>query len=71
MRRSSKTGEWYWLDNSTVKDTHWGDGEPGTVDDGQCTVMSLKNNEDFGWRDEDCCKDFSPLCYKGAELLPV
>uniref|UniRef100_A0A8D3B827 C-type lectin domain-containing protein n=1 Tax=Scophthalmus maximus TaxID=52904 RepID=A0A8D3B827_SCOMX len=56
MRRSSQTGEWYWLNNDPVTDTNWEEGEPGTEDDGQCAIMSLESGKDFGWRDEDCCK---------------
>ncbi|KAF3838967.1 hypothetical protein F7725_017684, partial [Dissostichus mawsoni] len=57
MRRSSMSGEWYWLN-----DTNWEEREPGTVHDGQCAIMSVEDG--FGWRDEDCCKAAHPVCYK-------
>ncbi|KAK2845186.1 hypothetical protein Q5P01_011845 [Channa striata] len=69
MRRSSKTGEWYWLNNDTVTNTDWGQGEPGTLSDGQCAGMYLIGGADFAWRDEDCCKAAFPLCYSKPVLL--
>ncbi|XP_071325852.1 IgGFc-binding protein-like [Trachinotus anak] len=71
MRRSSQTGEWYWLNNDAVNNTKWEEGEPGTVHDGQCAIMSLKSDEDFGWRDEDCCKAAHPVCYSSPVLLSL
>ncbi|XP_023252303.1 IgGFc-binding protein-like [Seriola lalandi dorsalis] len=68
MRRSSLTGEWYWLNKDPVTDTNWEKGEPGNADDGQCAIMSLK--KDFGWSDKDCCKTARPLCYSKPVLLP-
>nr|XP_046256767.1 uncharacterized protein LOC124065420 [Scatophagus argus] len=71
MRRSSQTGEWYWLSRDPVTDTNWGDGEPGMVHDGQCAIMSLERSKDFGWSDENCCKNIHPLCYSSPVLLSV
>ncbi|KAM4581002.1 uncharacterized protein PAE49_005664 [Odontesthes bonariensis] len=71
MRRSSYTGEWYWLDDAPVQHTGWGQGEPGELEDGQCVVMSLRRNKGCEWRDEDCCKAVRPLCYKRPDLLRV
>ncbi|XP_044063209.1 IgGFc-binding protein [Siniperca chuatsi] len=71
MRRSAQTGEWYWLNKDPVNDTNWKEGEPGTVHDGQCAIMSLKSSEDFGWGDEDCCKAAHPVCYSRLVLLPM
>ncbi|KAG7232897.1 hypothetical protein INR49_007961 [Caranx melampygus] len=68
LRRSSRTGQWYWLNNDPVTDTNWRKGEPGMVHDGQCTIMSL--DKDFMWSDEDCCKKAYPLCYRDPVLLP-
>uniref|UniRef100_A0A673ASM9 C-type lectin domain-containing protein n=1 Tax=Sphaeramia orbicularis TaxID=375764 RepID=A0A673ASM9_9TELE len=56
MRRSSMTGEWYWVNGDQVKATNWGEGEPGTIQDGQCAIVSLESGQDYGWSDEDCCK---------------
>ncbi|XP_041799330.1 C-type lectin lectoxin-Phi1-like [Chelmon rostratus] len=69
MRRSSQTGDWYWLNRDPVNDTDWAEGEPGAVQDGQCVIMSVKNGEDFGWSDEDCCKDAHPVCYSSPTFL--
>ncbi|KAI4795485.1 hypothetical protein KUCAC02_031387 [Chaenocephalus aceratus] len=69
MRRSSMSGEWYWLNGFAVEDTNWEEGEPGPVDDGQCAIMSLEDG--FGWRDEDCCKAAHPVCYKEPVFFPV
>ncbi|XP_068999874.1 uncharacterized protein [Embiotoca jacksoni] len=63
MRRSSLTGEWYWVDGQPAGDTFWGDGEPGAAHEGQCASMSLKNKK-FVWSDEDCCKHIHPVCVK-------
>ncbi|RVE63304.1 hypothetical protein OJAV_G00164320 [Oryzias javanicus] len=72
MRRSSVTGEWYWLDSTaSVNETHWDEGSPGTVDGGQCVSMSLKNSKDFVWQDQDCCKAANPLCYREPVLMPL
>ncbi|XP_062255497.1 uncharacterized protein LOC133965110 [Platichthys flesus] len=71
MRRSSQTGEWYWLNNEPVNTTNWKDGEPGAVNDGQCAVMSLRSEEEFGWSDQDCCKAFRPVCYRPPLLFPL
>ncbi|KAL3064969.1 hypothetical protein OYC64_001079 [Pagothenia borchgrevinki] len=69
MRRSSMSGEWYWLNGFAVEDTNWKKGEPGLVHDGQCAIMSLEDG--FGWRDEDCCKAAHPVCYKEPVFFPV
>lgn len=69
MRRSSMSGEWYWLNRAVVEDTNWEEGEPGPVHDGQCAIMSLEDG--FGWRDEDCCKAAHPVCYKEPVFFPV
>lgn len=71
LRRSSLTGEWYWLNKAAVGATNWAKGEPGTSRDGQCAMMSLDSKDDFGWRDEDCCTDAPPICYKEPELFPL
>ena len=71
MRRSSQTGEWYWLDNQPVNATNWEDGEPGAVNEGQCAVLSLESGEDFGWRDQDCCQAVRPVCYRRPVLFPL
>ncbi|XP_076592633.1 C-type lectin lectoxin-Phi1-like [Chaetodon auriga] len=71
MRRSSQTGDWYWLSRDPVVDTNWAEGEPGTVHDGQCVIMSVKNNKDFGWSDENCCKAAHPVCYSSPALFPT
>lgn len=70
MRRSSLTGEWYWLNQDPVNDTNWDEGEPGAVDDGQCVAMSVESSKDFSWRDEDCCQAINPICYRGPVLFP-
>lgn len=69
MRRSSQTGEWYWLNKEQVNETNWGEGEPGTKDDGQCAIMSLESSTRFAWSDEDCCKKAHPVCYKDPVFL--
>ncbi|XP_019124146.1 uncharacterized protein LOC109140794 [Larimichthys crocea] len=71
MRRSSYTGEWYWLNKKPVNDTNWAEDEPGTVHDGQCAIMSLDRTKNFGWSDDDCCKDAHPVCYRSPILFPV
>lgn len=70
MRRSSQSGQWYWLSKEPVTDTNWAKGKPGTVHEGQCAMMTLKS-QDFSWRDEDCCEDAHPVCYKSPIFLPV
>uniref|UniRef100_A0A3B5PSB5 C-type lectin domain-containing protein n=1 Tax=Xiphophorus maculatus TaxID=8083 RepID=A0A3B5PSB5_XIPMA len=62
-RRSSLTGDWYWLDESDFNDTNWAGSEPGDVSEGQCAVMSLEGDGDCGWKDRNCCEDARPLCY--------
>ncbi|KAK5861636.1 hypothetical protein PBY51_017095 [Eleginops maclovinus] len=69
MRRSSMSGEWYWLSDAKVNHSNWEEGEPGTMNDGQCAIMSLAKG--FGWRDEDCCKAAHPVCYKEPVFFPV
>lgn len=71
MRRSSQTGDWYWLNGDQVEDTDWGVGEPGGVDDGQCAMMSQNSSTNFAWRDEDCCMAAYPICYSEPVLLSV
>lgn len=71
MRRSSQTGEWYWLNRDPVNDTNWADGEPGTVNDGQCAIMSLEKDKASHWRDEDCCKAAHPVCYSHPVFFPI
>lgn len=67
MRRSSKTGDWYWLSGAPVQDTNWGGGEPGRVEEGQCAAMSLRTN--CTWSDEDCCSALRSVCYKEPNFL--
>lgn len=71
MRRSSQTGDWYWLNSDPVTHTDWGVGEPGEVNDGQCAIMSQDSSTNFTWRDEDCCKAAYPICYSNPVLLPM
>ncbi|XP_040899397.1 IgGFc-binding protein [Toxotes jaculatrix] len=70
MRRSSLTGNWYWLNNSPVSETNWEGGEP-SKDNGQCAIMSLKTGKNFGWSDEDCCKAAHPVCYKNVSIFSL
>ncbi|XP_067367941.1 IgGFc-binding protein [Channa argus] len=69
MRRSSKTGQWYWLNNDTLTNTNWDQGEPSTLNDGQCASMHLSGGSDLAWCDEDCCKAAYPVCYSDPVLL--
>ncbi|XP_047455124.1 uncharacterized protein LOC125016595 [Mugil cephalus] len=69
LRRSSLTGDWYWLDGDPVNNTNWGQDEPGRVDEGQCAAMSLESSKNGAWRDEDCCEDLHPVCHKKTVLL--
>lgn len=71
MRRTSQTGEWYWLNKKPVTDTDWAEGEPGTVHDGQCAILRLKNGNVSGWSDAECCKDAHPVCYSSPVFLPM
>ncbi|KAL3980090.1 c-opsin [Sarotherodon galilaeus] len=71
MRRSSLNGQWYWVNGDSVNSTNWGDGKPGGVEEGQCTIMSLGNGTGFQWSDDDCCKDAHYICYKEPELFPI
>ncbi|KAM7382811.1 hypothetical protein PAMP_002518 [Pampus punctatissimus] len=71
MRQSSLTGKWYWLNQAPVNSTNWEKGEPGTVQDGNCVIMSLEANKNFGWSDKDCCQAARPVCYGDPVLLPV
>ena len=68
-RRSSLTGDWYRLGKEEVVVTHWGQGEPGGQEEGQCAMMSLDPYKDFGWSDESCCTSAVPLCYKPLGFL--
>ncbi|CAL8354167.1 unnamed protein product [Arctogadus glacialis] len=68
-RRSSLMGDWYRLNKKEVLVTHWGKGEPGGEEEGQCAMMSLDPSKDFGWSDESCCTSAVPLCYKPPKLL--
>ncbi|KAK5604851.1 hypothetical protein CRENBAI_008937 [Crenichthys baileyi] len=69
MRRSSMTGDWYWLNNDPFNNTNWAPGEQ--VGDGQCGVMSLKSSSNCGWNDEDCCKAIHPVCYRDPVILQI
>ncbi|CAL8288255.1 unnamed protein product [Merluccius merluccius] len=72
FRRSSLTGNWYWLSpEDKGVETHWAKGEPGESEEGQCAMMSLDPDKDFGWSDESCCTAAVPLCYKFPILFPL
>ncbi|CAL8248930.1 unnamed protein product [Lota lota] len=68
-RRSSLTDDWYRLDKAPVVNPHWGKGEPGGPEEGQCAMMSLDPDKDFGWNDESCCTPAVPLCYNPPKLV--
>lgn len=70
MRRSACSGRWYWLSNEPVNETNWAAGEPGMVNDAQCVIMTVKSST-FIWRDENCCRNAHPVCYKDPTLLPI
>lgn len=70
-RRSSLTGDWYWLDESDFNDTNWAGSEPGDVSEGQCAVMSLEGDGDCGWKDRNCCEDARPFCYAAPQILQI
>ncbi|TDH11222.1 hypothetical protein EPR50_G00058590 [Perca flavescens] len=69
MRRSSRSGEWYWLNQQPVSATNWDEGEPGTIFDGQCVLMSLETGMDFVWSGKDCCMPAYSICYKEPVLF--
>ncbi|KAJ3598607.1 hypothetical protein NHX12_002113 [Muraenolepis orangiensis] len=69
FRRSSLTGEWYRQSKTKIENTHWSEGEPGEPDEGQCAMMSLDPDKDFGWSDESCCTAAVPLCYRDPILF--
>nr|XP_057910109.1 uncharacterized protein LOC131105718 [Doryrhamphus excisus] len=71
LRRSSLTGQWYWLNKAPVTDTNWKGAEPNNAQGGQCGTMSLEPGQDFSWIEEDCCKPIRPICYRGPVLFPV
>ncbi|XP_035770158.1 C-type lection lectoxin-Enh3 [Neolamprologus brichardi] len=71
MRRSSLNGEWFWVNGHSVNSTNWGGGEPGGVEEGQCTIMRLGNGTGVEWSDDDCCMGAHYICYKGPELFPI
>lgn len=70
MRRSSRSGRWYWLSNDPVTQTDWAEGEPGTPGHAQCAILT-RNSSTFAWRDENCCRRAHPVCYKDPVLLPL
>lgn len=71
MRRSSLNGEWFWVNGHSVTSTNWGGGEPGGVEEGQCTIMRLGNGTGVEWSDDDCCMGAHYICYTGPELFPI
>ncbi|XP_030606796.1 macrophage mannose receptor 1 [Archocentrus centrarchus] len=71
MRRRSLNGEWYWLNGDSVIETNWDQNEPSGEDGGQCAIMSVVQGKEFRWRDEECCTDAHPICYKKPTLLPI
>lgn len=66
LRRSSRTGRWYWLDQDPVSHTDWRGAEPANTQDGQCAMMRRAGGGDFDWRGENCCSAGRPLCYSSA-----
>lgn len=70
MRRSACSGQWYWLNNEPVTETNWAEGEPGTVNNAQCVIMTLKSSN-FIWGDDNCCRNAHPVCYKDPTLLTI
>lgn len=68
LRRSSLTGEWYWVSGAAVEVTSWGPGGPGSPTEGQCAAMSL---DDYTWSNEDCCTKLQPLCYLYPIYFPL
>lgn len=68
MRRSALSGQHYWLNKDKANETNWDDGEPGAVEEGQCTVMSVESGK---WSDEDCCVKVPPVCYTPPVLFPL
>lgn len=68
MRRSSQSGLWYWLNDQPVQETDWAEGQPSAVNEAQCAIMTSYS---FSWREENCCKDAHPVCYKDPTLFPM
>lgn len=66
LRRSSRTGRWYWLDQAPVSHTDWRGAEPGNTQDGQCAMMRRGGGGDFDWSGENCCSAGRPLCYSSG-----
>ncbi|KAM6967766.1 CD209 antigen-like protein A [Aplochiton taeniatus] len=69
LRRSSLTGEWYWLNKAVLGTTLWADGEPGGRLEGQCAMMRLGPDNQLSWSDQSCCEDAHPVCYKDPILF--
>ncbi|XP_054638048.1 IgGFc-binding protein [Dunckerocampus dactyliophorus] len=71
LRRSSLTGQWYWLNKAPVTVTNWKGAEPSSAQGGQCGTMSLELGQDPSWIEEDCCQPVRPICYRGPVLFPL
>lgn len=71
MRRRSLNGWWYWLNGDPVNETNWAEDEPGTVEEGQCAIMSVQGQKNFAWSDGDCCVKARPLCYRPPVFFPM
>ncbi|KAK6269364.1 hypothetical protein J4Q44_G00393300 [Coregonus suidteri] len=71
LRRSSLTGQWYWLSKAAVSFTHWAKGEPGTPMQGQCTMMTLDPQGNYTWSDKSCCEALPAVCYREPLHFPL
>ncbi|XP_019896607.1 uncharacterized protein LOC109614795 [Esox lucius] len=71
LRRSSLTGQWYWLTKQNVLFTHWDVDEPGTPMEGQCAMMMLDPHGNYTWSDQSCCEALPAVCYKTPIYLSL
>ncbi|KAL0985329.1 hypothetical protein UPYG_G00155550 [Umbra pygmaea] len=71
LRRSSLTGQWYWLSQQNVSFTHWAKNEPGTTTEGQCAMMFVDPDGNYTWSDQSCCEALPAVCYQGPTYLSL
>uniref|UniRef100_A0AAZ3NMH7 C-type lectin domain-containing protein n=1 Tax=Oncorhynchus tshawytscha TaxID=74940 RepID=A0AAZ3NMH7_ONCTS len=71
LRRSSLTGQWYWLSKAAVSFSHWAQGEPGNPIQGQCAMMTLDPQGNYTWSDQSCCEALPAVCYREPLHFPL
>ncbi|KAJ0000632.1 hypothetical protein NQD34_012474 [Periophthalmus magnuspinnatus] len=71
LRKSSYSGEWYWISEEPLQHVDWAYGSPDEDDMRHCARISRTDPQRLSWTHHDCCSEARPVCYRHPTLLTI